>query len=50
MNKAWKEAYGVRNSEYWVRIDDDGYVTPPLVPGIGAELDKELLGDPVKVL
>ena len=50
MNKMWKEAYGIRNDEYWVSIDDEGYVTPPDTPGIGIELDRELLGEPVEVL
>jgi len=50
MNKMWKEAYGIRNEDFWVRIDDEGFVTPPSAPGIGVELEQDLLGKPVQIL
>ena len=48
MNAGWQKAYGV--SDYWLKIDDEGYVTVPQTPGIGVDIDRELLGDPVEVL
>lgn len=47
MNRRWERAYGVRD---FVGIDDEGCVSPPLGPGVGVELDQELLGKPVEVL
>ncbi|MCP5117648.1 MAG: mandelate racemase [bacterium] len=47
MNRRWERAYGVRE---FVRLDEEGYVAPPPGPGVGVELDQELLGDPVQVL
>ena len=47
MNRRWERAYGVRE---FAGIDDEGCVSPPLGPGVGVELDQELLGKPVEVL
>jgi L-alanine-DL-glutamate epimerase-like enolase superfamily enzyme len=48
MNAMWERAYG--SPDFWLRPDADGMVGPPDVPGMGVEIDRELLGTPVAVL
>jgi len=48
MNAMWERAYG--SPDFWMKPDGEGMVSPPDVPGMGVEIDRELLGKPVEVL
>jgi L-alanine-DL-glutamate epimerase-like enolase superfamily enzyme len=48
MNAMWERAYG--SPDFWMKPDPDGNVGPPDVPGMGVEVDRDLLGKPVAVL
>ena len=48
LNAKWEKAYGVR--DFFLEIDKEGYVHVPSQPGMGVEIEQELLGKPVQVL